>query len=202
MGNIVIADSHALCRRAICDFIRHAESGLEVREAGDFAELQKMIKGAPADLLILERDLPGFDPAEDAAFLTGTKIAYFIPHHLRDLPDGAHSAGVFPKDMPCKEILSGIHEILGGRSFHPVFQEERHTALTGVARPQMEDYNLTAREREVLSHLMRGASNKEIGRALDLQVVTIKLHVRGICRKLKAANRTQAALVAMENGWV
>ena len=48
--------------------------------------------------------------------------------------------------------------------------------------------------------LVEGASNKEIARELDLQVVTVKLHVRGICRKLNAKNRTQAALRAQELG--
>ena len=62
--------------------------------------------------------------------------------------------------------------------------------------------NLTPRETEVLSHLAYGASNKEIARELDLQVVTVKLHVRGICRKLDAKNRTQAALRARELGLV
>ncbi len=42
---------------------------------------------------------------------------------------------------------------------------------------------------------------EHIARALDLQVVTIKLHVREICRKMRVTNRTQAALTAKENGW-
>jgi len=58
--------------------------------------------------------------------------------------------------------------------------------------------NLTQRETEVLSYLLNGAANKEIARALDLQVVTVKLHVRGICKKLGAKNRTQAALIARD----
>lgn len=62
--------------------------------------------------------------------------------------------------------------------------------------------NLTRREREVLGFLTRGASNKDIARALDLQIVTIKLHVRGICKKLNAKNRTQAALIAQKEGLV
>jgi len=57
---------------------------------------------------------------------------------------------------------------------------------------------LTQREKQVLSFLSRGVSNKEIAQALDLQVVTIKLHVRGICRKLGVKNRTQAALKAQQ----
>lgn len=49
--------------------------------------------------------------------------------------------------------------------------------------------------------MVTGASNKEIANELGLQVVTVKLHVRGICRKLDAKNRTQAALIARENGF-
>jgi DNA-binding NarL/FixJ family response regulator len=60
--------------------------------------------------------------------------------------------------------------------------------------------SLTTREREVLDFLTKGMSNKEIARKLELQEVTIKLHVRGICRKLGAKNRTQAALRAVAIG--
>lgn len=59
-----------------------------------------------------------------------------------------------------------------------------------------DDAPLTPREREVLSYLASGASNKEIAETLGVKVVTIKLHVRGICRKLHVKNRTQAALKA------
>jgi len=59
---------------------------------------------------------------------------------------------------------------------------------------------LTPREREVLVYLGRGASNKEIARDLNLQLPTIKLHVAGVCRKLGAKNRTQAALFAQNMG--
>jgi DNA-binding NarL/FixJ family response regulator len=59
---------------------------------------------------------------------------------------------------------------------------------------------LSPREIEVLDGLCRGLSNKEIARELELQEVTIKLHVRTLCRKLDAKNRTQAALTAKEAG--
>jgi DNA-binding NarL/FixJ family response regulator len=53
---------------------------------------------------------------------------------------------------------------------------------------------------EVLNGLCRGLSNKEIARELDLQEVTIKLHVRTLCRKVEAKNRTHAAMIAKEAG--
>lgn len=55
---------------------------------------------------------------------------------------------------------------------------------------------LSKREVEVLMQLYKGDSNKEIAHTLGLQVTTIKLHVRGICKKLGAKNRTQAVLIA------
>jgi DNA-binding NarL/FixJ family response regulator len=55
------------------------------------------------------------------------------------------------------------------------------------------------REGQVLFYLRQGASNKEIARSLGLQTATIKLHVRNICRKMGARNRTQAALIAQRS---
>ncbi|HTN64095.1 MAG TPA: response regulator transcription factor [Devosia sp.] len=56
--------------------------------------------------------------------------------------------------------------------------------------------HLTRRQNEVLERLRLGRSNKHIGRDLDMQESTVKVHVRQIMRKLGAANRTQAALLA------
>ncbi|MEO4008338.1 response regulator transcription factor, partial [Chromobacterium piscinae] len=59
---------------------------------------------------------------------------------------------------------------------------------------------LTPRERETLSWLARGASNKEIARALDLAESTVKVHVQNILRKLSLSSRVQAAVYAVEHG--
>jgi len=58
---------------------------------------------------------------------------------------------------------------------------------------------LTPREGDVLAMLKKGDTNKEIADALGLQVVTIKLHVRGIMRKFNAKNRTHAVVMALAN---
>jgi two-component system, NarL family, nitrate/nitrite response regulator NarL len=55
---------------------------------------------------------------------------------------------------------------------------------------------LSAREAEILSHLMEGAANKVIARKLDVAEATIKVHIKAILRKIGAANRTQAAMWA------
>lgn len=57
---------------------------------------------------------------------------------------------------------------------------------------------MSGREKDVARLLMKGVSNKEIARALGIEVVTVKRHVGNICRKLSARNRTQAALALAE----
>jgi DNA-binding NarL/FixJ family response regulator len=59
---------------------------------------------------------------------------------------------------------------------------------------------LTARELDVLKRLCRGLANKEIARELDLQEVTVKLHIKTLYRKISAKNRTHAAMIAKEAG--
>lgn len=80
------------------------------------------------------------------------------------------------------------------------FQTQPERQADGHFSSAKEGYGLTPREREVLGYLARGASNKDIADALGVKVVTVKLHVRGICRKLNAKNRTQAALQASSLG--
>ena len=133
------------------------------------------------------------------------------------------AAGYFPKTLSGKALLTAIQAVLAGQRFMPLDQDSRmmpayyddsgiknisgyggknsdDAALKEDTLRMVEDINLTPRECEVLTFLMKGASNKEIARDLGLQVVTVKLHVRGICRKLNVKNRTQAAIRGKELG--
>jgi DNA-binding NarL/FixJ family response regulator len=68
---------------------------------------------------------------------------------------------------------------------------------TASLTASLNKVGLTARERQVLERLQLGASNKLIGRQLNLRESTVKVHIRRILRKLGAVNRTQAALCAV-----
>jgi DNA-binding NarL/FixJ family response regulator len=72
--------------------------------------------------------------------------------------------------------------------------------MTVVPTASLNKVGLTARERQVLERLQLGASNKVIGRQLNLRESTVKVHIRRIMRKLGAVNRTQAALCAARLG--
>jgi len=73
-----------------------------------------------------------------------------------------------------------------------------HTGSDAAAQPPDADpiHSLSPREHEILNHIARGASNKEIARALDIAETTVKIHVQHILRKLKLSSRVQAAVYA------
>jgi DNA-binding NarL/FixJ family response regulator len=71
-----------------------------------------------------------------------------------------------------------------------------------VTDPPPVEETLTPREIEVLKHLARGDSNREIALELNISVRTVTTHVRNILDKLDLANRTQAALYAVDHGYV
>ena len=87
-------------------------------------------------------------------------------------------------------MISAIRFMAAGEVYVPYgFLQQADTKAVG---------NLTVRETEVLQGLCEGKSNKEIALDLNLQEVTITLHVKTLCRKLEAKNRTQAALIAKD----
>ena len=104
--------------------------------------------------------------------------------------------GFIPKTMGAQSLLNAVRFMAAGEIYVPVdlMREEPAAPAHPLAA------KLSPRENEVLSGLCKGQSNKEIARDLDLQEVTIKLHVRTLCRKLEAKNRTQAAMIAKEAG--
>jgi DNA-binding NarL/FixJ family response regulator len=97
--------------------------------------------------------------------------------------------GSFTKTMSGRLFRQGIATLLSGQNFYPVMD----VALV-VDKHERPLPDLTSREYEVLRYLGRGLSNKDIAHRLGIQVVTVKLHIRGICRKMSVSNRTQAAL--------
>lgn len=209
MSFIIIADSHSLCREALCDYLRQADPDNVIDGVEDFKSLCQEAELKRPDLILIDHDLPGMDKDATAALLLHrpelqTKIGMIVSNVQNMGVMDSHIRGIFPKNLSCKNFMAGIEEMLSGRPFYPHMNIEygaQPSMQTSVFRRGPEDYNLTGREREVMSYLLKGASNKDIARALDLQVVTVKLHVRGICRKINAANRTQAAIIAKENGW-
>jgi two-component system nitrate/nitrite response regulator NarL len=73
-------------------------------------------------------------------------------------------------------------------------------SVEGVPHYVSEAPNLSDRETVILGMLVKGESNKLIARGLNIAEATVKVHVKAILRKIRARNRTQAAIWALQNG--
>jgi DNA-binding NarL/FixJ family response regulator len=108
------------------------------------------------------------------------------------LSAGAH--GYVPKDLPSPEMVHALQTVLSGQIYVPAIISD--VSLKGAATTHdgaEHDGELTVRQREVLTHLAAGLSNKEIARALSIAEGTVKVHITAAFRTLHVHNRVGAA---------
>lgn len=209
---LLLADDHALFRDSLVQYLVRAEPATQIHVAEDFPGVLEILKQSPdQDLVLLDLRMPGMHGLKGFETLRekfpDLKVALMSgiaePEDVRRaLAMGA--AGYFPKTLSGKALLRGIQEVLAGEQYIPVDADSNlmpsYFDDRGEPAQKLNPVHLTPREKQVLRFLSEGASNKEIANALGLQVVTVKLHVRGVCKKLEAKNRTQAAIRAREMG--
>lgn len=199
---ILLADDQELVRDTIAAFLR-AEPGIEVDVAADFPAALQATSAVKPDLILLDYTMPGMNglgglaamraacPGVPVALLSGT-----APRAVAEQALAEGAAGFLPKTMATRTLLAAIRFMAAGEIYAPMSlmtEREQTTATLGGAQ-------LSQRETEVLRLLCRGLANKEIARELNLQEVTVKLHVKTLYRKIDARNRTQAAMIAKEAG--
>ena len=197
---ILIADDHELLRDVLRSYME-AEAGFAVATAGTLTEALDRIASAtePFDLVVLDYGMPGMDGyagLERAIAASGGRpvalISGLAPPAVAERVLAAGAAGYLPKTLPARSLVNAIRFMAAGETYMPI---DLHRP-SQVVEPSPA--GLSAREREVLAGLCSGQANKEIVRQLNLREPTIKLHVKTICRKLDARNRTHAAMIARE----
>ncbi len=203
MSRILIADDHELVRDTISAFLEREED-LSVDTANDFADAAAKISAdGPYDLVHLDYEMPEMNGLNGLIAALekndGKPVGILSGIAKKAVAEEALSlgaAGFLPKSMAATSLVNAVRFMIAGEKYAPIdFMTQTEEV---PANPLAE--RLTAREQEVLSGLCRGLSNKEIAREVDLQEVTVKLHVKTLCRKLEARNRTHAAMIAKEAG--
>ena len=207
---ILLVDDHTLFRSGLKALLQRQPDFEVIGEAADGLEGVKQAELLKPDVVLLDLDMPvmhGRD-ALSQILVTQPQLAVLMLTVSEDGEDLAEcmkngARGYLLKNINADFLLSSIRRAVDGDS---VLSPEMTAKLVArlrapVAEPRNHELDsLTPRERETLSYLASGASNKEIARALDLAESTIKVHVQNILRKLSLSSRVQAAVYAVEHG--
>ena len=199
MQKLLLADDHELVRETVADFLR-LQGGFHVATAQTLDEAIAVARDqGPFALVMLDYSMPGMDALSGLARMRGQcgcPVAILSGTATPDVARRALSsgaAGFLPKTLAPQSLVSAVRHMLSGEVYMPLeFLNEKSE--------QQSDINLTPRERDVLQGITEGKSNKEIARDLDIQEVTVKLHVKTLSRKLGARNRTHAAMLGRDQG--
>lgn len=204
---VLLVDDHQVVRRGLRTFLEVQDDIEVVGEAGDGAEGVARAEELRPDVVLMDIKMPGTDgidalrelrdlanPAKVLIVTSFTEQRTVVPA-LR-----AGASGYVYKDVDPDALAGAIRSVHAG---HVLLQPEVAGALLsqeggngGTGRGS----TLTEREREVLTLIADGRSNREIARALVLSEKTVKTHVSNILMKLDVSDRTQAALWAVRHG--
>lgn len=199
---VILADDHAIFRRGMRAVLELACFVDVVAECGDGEDALAAYLALRPDVLLLDLQMPrldglevvrralGADPAARILIMTAYATDQDIGHVLRAGAKGYLRKDATPEDV-CRAIL---HVAGGGMCLAPDIAAQY---VRTMARAE-----LSPRELQVLRILGTGKANKEIARALSLEVTTVKGHVQSVLAKLGVHNRTEALAEATRRGMV
>ncbi|MFE3121163.1 response regulator [Streptomyces niveus] len=204
---VLLVDDHQVVRRGLRTFLEIQDDIEVVGEASDGDEGVAGAEELRPDVVLMDIKMPGTDGIEalrklrELANRAKVLIVTSFTEQRTVVPAlRAGAAGYVYKDVDPEALAGAIRSVHAG---HVLLQPEVAGALLAQDDPGAghgRGSSLTDREREVLTLIADGRSNREIARALVLSEKTVKTHVSNILMKLDLADRTQAALWAVRHG--
>lgn len=198
---ILIADDHAMVLEMFEQFISGVPD-VTAKTAPDLDTALEIIdREGSFDLVLVDLNMPGMNgldgmrkaldhnEGKPVALLTSNPPAHLVPEVL-DLG----GAGFVLKTTSLRSFYNEVRFMASGERYIPVDLIERKRAMPR----DPSNAPLSEREMDVLAELSEGKSNRDIGAALGLKEATVKMHVKSVCTKLEANNRTQAVIVARD----
>lgn len=217
---LLIVDDHPMFRQGLRDVLETDSRIKVVGQAADGEVAIELAQQLLPDVILMDINLPTINglqvtrqvksrlPEIKVIIITGYDDAEQVVHALR-----AGASAYCPKDITPEALIDTVFEVYGGRYIvdgkkmsydEVIYWIEQKVGRAGALTSESEDLfvPLSPREMEILEHVTRGQSNKEIAYKLGISHQTVKNHMTAILRKLRVDDRTQAAVYALSRGWV
>jgi NarL family two-component system response regulator LiaR len=200
---VMIADDHSVVRSGLRFFLLGFDDMELVGEAESGEEALQLCAEVQPDVILMDLVMPGMGGAAATKGIRESnphvQVVALTSFQQEDLVQNALQAGAISyllKDVSADELAQAIRSAHVGR---PTLAPEAAQALLHAAsQPQKLGYDLTKRERQVLPLVVEGLNNNEIAERLTISRSTVRFHVSNILSKLDAANRAEAAALAVK----
>ena len=190
------------CRKALEQF-----SDLEIRRDFETAEdCLSALEEETIDIILMDIGLPYMTGIEATKIIKekypNIKIIMLTSHDNKEeiissLASGANAYAL--KDISIEDLHKAILETYKGCIWiHPKIANVINNTFASAKFPAKQEFNLTSREKEVLTLIAEGLSNTEIAERLIISAHTAKAHVCNILTKLSVTDRVQAAVKAIQ----
>lgn len=199
---IVIADDHPLFREGVAHTLDSEEDLEIVGQAKSGKEAVRLVTELLPDILLLDIAMPDQDGITTAkkistAFPVVRIIMLTASEDEDDLLNAlkAGARGYVVKGVHAKELASVVRAVVDGETY--ISPTMAAALLIELTKPQEPNplSDLTVREKEILSLVAEGLTNREIGLKIHLAEKTIKHYMTNILQKLHVRSRVEAALL-------
>jgi NarL family two-component system response regulator LiaR len=204
MIRVLIIDDHEVVRQGLRYMLEQRPDFEVVGEGSDGEEAIALVNDLLPDVVLLDLLMPRMDGItvvrEIKRLAPTTQIVILTSYYEDELIFNAIKAGALSyllKESSTLELLEAIRAATRGESkLHPRVAARLLREIRQQGQSPLKD--LTPRELEVLTRIARGRSNPEIAAELVISEPTVRMHVSNILSKLHLADRTQAAIYALQ----
>jgi len=205
---VLIAEDHPIMRQGLGVVLDAYDDLVLVGEAENGEQAVQLAQDLKPNVIVMDIQMPVKDGLAAIREIAGLRLETRILV-LTSYPDDdkvfqaikAGAMGYFLKETRSEDLAEAIRLVQHGEvALPPAIARKLIQEIKEPTETITSDEALTPREMEILRYLARGLSNQEIAEELNISITTVATHVRNILGKLHLANRTQAALYAVEWG--
>ena len=207
MIRVMVADDHQLFAEGLSQALSILPDTRVVGVVNSGPDLDEFLLTQPAEVSIVDIEMPGGDGIETIARLGRRTKARVVSMHAseeqRQRAIEAGAVGFFSKAVPLTTLAAAVRAVADGKNLLELSDEERDDLLETYREAQLDPgaASLTPREKEILQLLAVGVSaTDELAERLYISQKTVKNHLASIFQKLAVSDRTQAAIEAIRLG--
>ena len=207
MIRVMIADDHKLFAEGLSQALDSLPDARVVGVVESGPALEKALKSQPAEVSIVDIEMPDGDGIKTIADLGSRTRAIVVSMYASDEQKArakeAGAKGFFSKAVPLNTLAAAIRAVADSKTLIDLEDDERDEILDGYSEAKLDPgaASLTAREKEILRLLAVGVSaTDELADRLYISKKTVKNHLASVFQKLAVSDRTQAAVEAIRLG--